>query len=307
MIDTFMAVWNRYHRTHGIKLLLTWLLIGISLLSLLIMAGMASQGSFPHQARYATTRHNKETSVTITALVGRERGSVTATPDHDKGQQTRPCAVKVVRKKRVPADRRMSTISHGNVPRPVRAPTSPTPLPTSASLPTMTPTATDKLEPTPTEDRPLPEPTDDDNTPGWDPTDIILLPPEKTVVSTITPAPATVTSTATLVASPTGSDDNGTGVSGFADGTVGHAGRKKTDMKTVKNADSKQRTGLARSAARCLSNNVNMAMDKGNKSENIAELVCNAAIVLGSVVLVALLFYGALCAAYVFKQKRELS
>ena len=299
MIDTFMAVWNRYHRTLGIKLLLTWLLIGISLLSLLITVGMASRGSFQHHTSRTPTWHNRKTSVTTTALVGSERNeSITATPDHDKGHQERPCVVKTVRKKGAAPVRRVSVIANGNIPRSV--PTSPTPSPTPVSLPTMTPTATNEPIPTPTEDMPIPEPTnDDDNTPGWDPTDIILLPTEKTVASTITPTTAIATSTPTLIVSPTESDYRATAVSGFADGKAGHGGRKKTAGRDANN----QGIGIAGIAANCLSNSVNMA---GHNSGNIGELAFNAAIIVGSVLLMALLFYSVLCAVYVLKRKREL-
>src|SRR5581483_9917156 len=110
---------------------------------------------------------------------------------------------------------------------------------------------------------------------------------------------AIATSTPTLIVSPTESDYRATAVSGFADGKAGHGGRKKTAGRDANN----QGIGIAGIAANCLSNSVNMA---GHNSGNIGELAFNAAIIVGSVLLMALLFYSVLCAVYVLKRKREL-
>jgi hypothetical protein len=295
MIDALMIVWNRYHRKHGVKLLLTLLLIGVSISLLLFTIDMVPHKSAPNAIRHASL--SGRSIVTVTTLVGNDGTStVPATPEHKGGYSARPCVVKwtatPVRPTGVVTGRNRQKAKR------TAAVSTPQPTPTLSILPTMT---DEPVEPTETdEDTPTPEPTEEDTTVA-EPTGVSLLPPEKTVIVLITPTAAM--STPTLTVSPPESDISPTATPPGDEDEVMHKthiwqdnGRAGTSYRTA----NEQRSVPERRTADCFSNSVNMA-----GSENMGGLAFDIAVVLGSVLPVALLLYGMLCVLYMHRQERQ--
>jgi hypothetical protein len=292
MIDALMAVWNRRHRGYGIKLILALLLMAISMAFVFTAFGINTNNSVADHV--TSTPHLDGVTATATIPVAKSGEvvsikTVTPTVVLTKKPMTQPCVAKTVKWSVGPFNGVSGSKRHKATPT-ARPQSSPTPAVSPTVEPTITPTDV-PIEPTATEeDTPTPEPTET-MTPVMSPTPIFSLPPEKTVIALITPTPV-VMETSTSEATAISDDDTATPTPDFNDEKASlavHVVHKPAEKSgTVK---------IVRESANCLRNSVDGPVD------GMQGLAVNLAIVLGSVLPGILLFYGAICAAYMLKQR----
>jgi hypothetical protein len=292
-----MAVWNRRHRGHGIKLIVALLLIAISISFVFTTIGMNASSSVVEHAT-GTPRHNgiTATATTPAATSGEVVSIKTVTPTAvlKKKQLTQPCVAKTVKWSVGPASGVSSGKRHKTKPT-TEAPTAPPqPSPPLAIVPTDEPTTTPTdvpVEPTETdEDTPTPEPTET-IIPVISPTPVATLPPERTVIALITPTLAAIeTSTPAAI--------NGDGTATPAP-DLGNEKASLASRVIHEPVEQPEVVAQVKSHANCLSNSV------GGPVDGVQSLAVNLAFVLGSVLPGVLLFYGALCAVYMLRQRSE--
>jgi hypothetical protein len=294
MIDALMAVWNRRHRGHGIKLILALLLIAISMALVLTTFGINSNNSVADHVT-GTPRHNGAITTATATTAAAKNGEVvsikTVTPTVvlKKKPMTQPCVAKTAKWSVGPFNGVSGSKKHKATPT-----ARPQPSPTPAISPTVEPTGTPTdvpVEPTATEeDTPTPEPTEE-ITPVTSPTPVSTLPPEPTIIVLITPtavAIETSTSEATAIsgaATTTPTPDLDDEKASLAAHVV-HQPAEKPGTATIMGG-----------SANCLRNSVDRPVD------GMQGLAVNLAIVLGSILPGILLFYGALCAVYMLRQR----
>lgn len=166
MVDALMVLWNRYHKKHGARLLLTLLLLGVSVSLLSFTIDVSSHASFPNARRTTTTVGRGQTAAVVFTSEG--------APGSEGWHVARRCTI-------VPSVeplRRASVVSGGDeyrarqvaVTPTTYASPSPTPSPTATAEP-IAPTATEEVTPTP-------DPSEE-GTPVADPTGVALPPSEK--------------------------------------------------------------------------------------------------------------------------------
>lgn len=296
MIDALMAVWNRRHRGHGIKLILALLLIAISMALVLTTFGINTNNSIADHVT-GTPRHSGATATATattpaaTAKTGEVVSIETVTPTValKKKPMTQPCVAKTAKWSAGPFNGVSESKKHKATPT-----ARPQPSPTPAISPTVEPTGTPTdvpVEPTATEeDTPTPEPTEE-ITPVTSPTSVSTLPPEPTIIVLITPTVVAI-ETSTSEATAISGDATTTPTPDFDDekaslaAHVAHQPAEKPGTVTI-----------VRGSANCLRNSVDGPVD------GMQGLAVNLAIVLGSILPGILLFYGALCAVYMLKQR----
>lgn len=294
MIDALMAVWNRRHRGHGIKLILALLLIAISMALVLTTFGINTNNSIADHVT-GTPRHTGATATaaatTTTPAATTKTGEVisikTVTPTVvlKKKPMTQPCVAKTAKWSTGPFNGVSGNKKHKATPT-----ARPRPSPTPAISPTVEPTNV-PVEPTATEeDTPTPSPTEE-ITPVTSPTAVSTLPPEPTIVVLITPtvvAIETSTSEATAI-----SGDATTTPTPDLDDEKASLAAHVLHQPTEKPGS----TTIVRGSANCLRNSVDRPVD------GMQGLAVNLVIVLGSILPGILLFYGALCAVYMLRQR----
>lgn len=313
MIDALMAVWNRRHRGYGIKLIIALLLIAISISFVFTTVGMNASSLVADHVT-STPRHTVPTAVATTpaAKNGEVVSIKTATPTAilKKKPLTQPCVAKTGQWSAGSANGVSSDKKHKIKPTP-EAPTA-LPSPPLAIAPTIEPTITEPtitptdVPATPTEtngDTPTPEPTVTPEptatieptvtiTPVITPTLVATLPPERTVIVLITPTQAASTPTATAISG----DGTATPTPDLSDEQA-----SLTAQVAQKPDEQSSTVTLVPHHANCLSNSVDGPVDGGS----MQSLVVNFALVLGSILPGVLLFFGALCAVYMFRQRKE--
>jgi hypothetical protein len=295
MIDALMAVWNR-RRGHGIKLILALLLIAISMALVLTTFGINTNNSIADHVT-GTARHTEATATAATATpaatakTGEVISVKTVTPTVvlKKKPMTQPCVAKTAKWSTGPFNGVSESKKHKATPT-----AHPRPSPTPAISPTVEPTGTPvgtPVEPTATEeDTPTPEPTEE-ITPVTSPTAVSTLPPEPTIIVLITPT-AVAIETSTSEATAISGDATTTPTPDLDDekaSLAAHVLHQPTEKPGT--------TTIVGGSANCLRNSVDRPVD------GMQGLAVNLVIVLGSILPGILLFYGALCAVYMLRQR----